>query len=131
MIRNLMGLSGALALVLACGQGRTDGQGTGATGGTGSESGALPADTGYGGAAIDDTTAAPSADMSDTTAPADPAATEDSANQDQSGVTNTETGQSELGDDATKTTPDQGEPVTAKGDTVGTSGAGATTDTAQ
>ena len=63
--------------------------------------------------------------MSDTTAPADPAATGDSANQDQSGVTNTETGQSELGDDATKTTPDQGEPVTAKGDTVGTSGADA------
>ena len=132
MIRNLMGLSCALALVLACGQGRTDGQDTGATGGTGSESGALPADTGYGGAAIDDTTAAPSADTPDTTAaPADPAATGDSANQDQSGVTNTETGQSELGDDATKTTPDQGEPVTSKGDTVGTSGAGATTDTAQ
>lgn len=131
MIRNLMGLSCALALVLACGQGRTDGQDTGATGGTGSETGAVPADTGYGGVGVDDTTAAPSTDVSDTAAPGDPAATGDSANQDQSGMTNTETGQSELGDDATRTTPDQGEPVTSKGDTVGTSGAGATSDTAQ
>jgi hypothetical protein len=137
MIRKLTALPCLLAVVLACGQGRTDGQDTGTTGGTGSESGALPADTGMAGG-IDDTTAAPSVDAADTAsldtaAPAgDTAAgTGDSGNQTESGVTNTETGQSELGDSVTKTTPDQGEPVTSKGDTVGTSGAGATSDTAQ
>ena len=133
MIRTLMALPCMLALVLACGQGRTDGQDTGTAGGA--ESGALPADTGYTGGGIDDTTAAPSmnasdtaASMSDTTSPSDTGSAA-SANQDQSGVTNTETGQSELGEDVTKTTPDQGEPVTSKGDTVGTTGEGATSDT--
>lgn len=135
MIRNLMALPCMLALVLACGQGRTDGQDAGAAGGAGAESGALPADTGYTGGGIDDTTAAPSIDAADTAAPTSDTTSAsgtggaDSANQDQSGVTNSETGQSELGEDITKTTPDQGEPVTAKGDTVGTSGAGATSDT--
>lgn len=113
MIRNLMALPCMMALVLACGQGRTDGQDTGASGGAGMESGALPADTGYTGSGIEDTTGGIA----------------DSANQDQSGVNNTETGQSELGEDITKTTPDQGEPVTAKGDTVGVAGEGATNDT--
>jgi hypothetical protein len=134
MIRNLMALPCMLALVLACGEGRSDGQG-GAAGGAGSETGALPADTGYSGAGIDDTTAAPSTDVGDTAAMADTTAGADTgaspANQDQSGVTNTETGQSELGDSVTQTTPDQGEPVTSKGDTVGVSGEGATSDTAQ
>ncbi len=124
MIRNLMAFPCMLALVLACGQGRTNDQNTGAGSGTGAESGALPADTGYGGSGVDDTTAAPSVDTQDTTASR-------SGNQDQSGVTNTETGQSELGDDITKTTPDGGEPVTSKGDTVGTSGGAATSDTVQ
>jgi hypothetical protein len=139
MMRNLMALPGLVALVLACGQGRTDGQDTGAAAGAGSETGALPADTGYTGAGIEDTTAAPSIDVGDTVAPtsdtAAPAAGGtsggDSANQDQSGVTNTESGESELGGDVTQTTPDEGEPVTAKGDTVGVSGEGATSDTAQ
>lgn len=135
MTRNLMALPGLLALVLACGQGRTDGQNAGASG---SESGALPADTGYvGGAGIDDTTAAPSvgadtATMGDTSAASTDTGTagnDSPANQDQSGVTNTETGQSELGDGVTKTSPDQGEPVTSKGDTVGMGGE-ATGDTA-
>ena len=129
MIRKLMALPCLLAFAVACGQGRTDDQNAGA--GTGSETGALPADTGYTGG-IEDTTAAPSADVPDTTAPAgDSAAVGSEKNQNQSGVTNTETGQSELGDDATKATPDQGEPVTSKGDTVGTSGTGATSDTTQ
>jgi hypothetical protein len=143
MIRKLTALPCLLALVLACGQGRTDGQDTGAVGGA--ESGALPADTGYPGAGIDDTTAAPSVDAGDT-APSDTAAptsdtgapssdtaasTGDSANQTESGVTDAQSGESELGGDVTKTTPDQGEPVTSKGDTVGTSGADATSDTAQ
>lgn len=68
MIRNLMALPCMLALVLACGQGRTDGQDTGAAGG-GAESGALPADTGLTGGGIEDTTAAPSVDATDTAAP--------------------------------------------------------------
>lgn len=68
MIRTLMALPCMLALVLACGQGRTDGQDTGAAAG-GAESGALPADTGLTGGGIEDTTAAPSIDATDTTAP--------------------------------------------------------------
>jgi hypothetical protein len=64
MIRNLMALPCMLALVLACGQGRTDDQDTGAAGGA--ESGALPADTGYTGGGVEDTTAAPSVDATDT-----------------------------------------------------------------
>jgi hypothetical protein len=39
-------------------------------------------------------------------------------NQTKSGVTNTQTGKSTLGKDVTKTRPDQGQPVTSKGDTV-------------
>jgi hypothetical protein len=73
MIRKLMALPCLLALVLACGQGRTDGQDARAGG---SETGALPGDTGYTGAGIEDTTAAPSVDVDtgadrDTTAPGD------------------------------------------------------------
>ena len=120
MKRNLMALPGLLAIVLACGDGRTNDQDTGAAG-TGAESGALPADTALTGAGIEDTTAAPSTDLgtpSEDTA----AGTGDKGNQDQSGVTNTETGESELGDSVTLTRPDQGAPVTSKGDTVGTSG---------
>ncbi|MGH7581271.1 MAG: hypothetical protein ACREM9_13910 [Gemmatimonadales bacterium] len=68
-----MALPCMLALVLACGQGRTDGQDTGATGGA--ETGALPADTGYTGGGIEDTTAAPSEDVMDTASvPADTSA---------------------------------------------------------
>jgi hypothetical protein len=64
-----MALPCMLALVLACGQGRTGGQDAGAAGGAGAESGALPADTGYTGGGIEDTTAAPSLDAADTAAP--------------------------------------------------------------
>jgi hypothetical protein len=70
MIRNLMALPCMLALLLACDQGRTDGQDTGAAAGGGAESGALPADTGTMGGGIEDTTAAPSVDATDTAAPA-------------------------------------------------------------
>jgi hypothetical protein len=118
MKRNLMALPCLLALVLACGEGRSYDQDTGAVSGE-----------------VEDTTAAPSVDASDTgLTPADTALVGDtgasSTNQDQSGVTNSETGESQLGDDVTKSRPDEGEPVTSKGDTVGTSGAGATSDTA-
>ncbi len=80
MIRNLMALPCMLALVLACGQQRSDGQDTGAAAGSGAESGALPADSGYTGGGIEDTTAAPSVDM-DSSAPVTdtPAAAGDSA----------------------------------------------------
>ncbi|MFL5473652.1 MAG: hypothetical protein ACJ8AM_14965, partial [Gemmatimonadales bacterium] len=43
------------------------------------------------------------------------------ANQTKSGVTNTKTGKSTLGKGVTKTRPDQGQPVTSKGDTVSSS----------
>jgi hypothetical protein len=62
MKRNLMALPGMLAFVLACGEGRTSDQDTGAAG-TGAESGALPADTGMTGGGVEDTTAAPSTDL--------------------------------------------------------------------
>jgi len=65
MIRKLTALSCLLVLVLACEQGR-DGQDTGAVPGAGSESGTLPADTGYTGAGIEDTTADTSAPAADT-----------------------------------------------------------------
>lgn len=39
-------------------------------------------------------------------------------NQSESGVTNTETGKATTGGGVTKTRPDQGQPVTSKGDTV-------------
>lgn len=74
MIRKLTALPFLLAIAFACGQGRTDGADTGTVGG--SESGALPADTGYG-AGVEDTTAAPSMDSgvpSDTAAPSGEAA---------------------------------------------------------
>lgn len=128
MKRTLMALPCMLALVLACGDGRTSDQDTGAAG-TGAESGALPADTGVAGAGIEDTTAAPSSDLgtptTDTAADTGAASVGDEANQDQSGVTNTESGESELGSDINKTRPDQGEPVTSKGDTVDTAGTSA------
>jgi hypothetical protein len=40
------------------------------------------------------------------------------SNQTKSGVTDTKTGKSTLGKGVTKTSPDQGQPVTAKGDTL-------------
>ena len=48
------------------------------------------------------------------------AAVSDSAegNQTKSGVTDTKTGESTLGPEVTKTRPDQGQPVTSKGDTI-------------
>lgn len=41
-----------------------------------------------------------------------------SGNQTKSGVTDTRTGKSTLGEGATQTRPDQGQPVTSKGDTI-------------
>jgi hypothetical protein len=44
------------------------------------------------------------------------------SNQTKSGVTNTRTGKSTLGKGVTKTRPDQGQPVTSKGDTIRSGG---------
>ena len=55
-----------------------------------------------------DTTAAGTATISDSA----------KASQTESGVTNAETGESTLGPEATQTRPDQGQPVTSKGDTL-------------
>jgi hypothetical protein len=49
------------------------------------------------------------------------------ANQTKSGVTDTKTGKSTLGPGATKTRPDEGQPVTAKGDTLNTGSDSSTT----
>jgi hypothetical protein len=68
---------------------------------------------------------APGADtMADTGA-----AVSDSAkgNQSESGVTNTKTKETTTGPGVTKTRPDQGQPVTSKGDTVSRSDDSATT----
>jgi hypothetical protein len=50
------------------------------------------------------------------------AAKSKTGNQTKSGVTDTKTGKSTLGKGVTQTSPDQGQPVTAKGDTLGTTG---------
>lgn len=149
MIRNLMALPCMLAFVLACGDGRMDDQNAGTAG---SETGTLPGDTAFTGGGIEDTAVADTARMggmdtaprSDMSAPAadtapgirtgtgtatDADAGSDTGratdpNQDQSGVTDTETGESELGGDVEQVSPDHGEPVTSKGDTVGVGGPG-------
>jgi len=100
-----------------CNGNNRSGQNAG-TGGTGTETGT--------GTMTDTTGMSGTGTSSDTAAgvrPADTAhngATPDSAkaNQTKSGVTNTETGKSTLGPGATRTRPDQGQPVTSKGDTI-------------
>ena len=72
-------------------------------------SGAATSDTGVTGATGSDTGRKPSEAKSSDSAPAD---------QSQSGVTNSRTDSSTLGPGATKTRPDQGQPVTSKGDTI-------------
>jgi hypothetical protein len=124
-----------LALIAGCGGERRTND-TGTTGGSGTESGTM-----QGAATTTPDTAVPSGDtsattqgMSSDTSHADAgmhrrmspsssgtAGASDSAkgNQTKSGVTNTKTGKSTLGKGVTRTRPDQGQPVTSKGDTVG------------
>ena len=101
MIRNLMALPCMLAFVLACGQGRTDGQDTGAAAGGGAESGALPADTGYTGGGIEDTTAAPSVDAADTAAPAGDTAAPSNDTESSDSAVEGATGEGATGEGAT------------------------------
>jgi len=131
-----------VALIAGCGGDRRNNDNAAA--GTGTETGTM-----QGGAATTDTammsgdTSATSQGMSSDTAHADAgmhgdmnrsSSTSGSAstatghstdsakgNQTKSGVTNTKTGKSTLGKGVTKTRPDQGQPVTSKGDTVSSS----------
>jgi hypothetical protein len=116
----------SVALVAGCGGDKRYND-TG-TAGAGTETGTMR------GGAVTSDTAVPSGDtsattqgMSSDTTHADAgmhrtgaAAGTDSAkaNQTKSGVTNTKTGKSTLGKGVTKTRPDQGQPVTSKGDTI-------------
>jgi len=117
----------------ACKGNRGDNSNAGSTGG-GAETGTMQSGTatdtgmsGGGGGGPADTaavrpgtgttsgaTGGESADTARRTGPSDSA----KGNQTKSGVTNTETGKSTLGPGATKTRPDQNQPVTAKGDTI-------------
>jgi hypothetical protein len=129
----------AVLLLLACGpkhqdSGANAGNESGAmSGGTGQmDTTSMPADTGTmrtdtampadTGTMRSDT--AMSSSSSDTAATRSGTSSHDSAkaNQTKSGVTNTETGKSTLGPGATKTRPDQGQPVTSKGDTINSNG---------
>jgi hypothetical protein len=85
------------AVVIGCGGDRRNTD-TGATSGAETESGTMQG--GAGTAA--DTAAIDSA----------------KANQTKSGVTDTRSGESTLGEGVTETRPDQGQPVTSKGDTL-------------
>jgi hypothetical protein len=95
---------------------------------TGSESGTMQGgastDTavpGTGGPGTTSDTAQGGAYLRNDTARSGNTGTSDSArgNQTESGVTDTRTGKSTLGRGVTETRPDQSEPVTSKGDTVG------------
>lgn len=92
----------AMALAGCNGNNRND-RGA-ATPGTGMETGAAP-DTAAGALPADTAHNGPTPDSA-------------KANQTKSGVTNTKTGKSTLGPGATRTRPDQGQPVTSKGDTI-------------
>jgi hypothetical protein len=126
MRRTLLTLPCLVALVLAgCSKPGTNRE-TGAVGGTTDTStmqpSTIPSDTApAGGGAIDTSrrdTSTGGAGASDTSK--SKTGTSDSAksNQSKSGVTNTKTGESTLGPGAKKTRPDQGQPVTSKGDTI-------------
>jgi len=122
-----------LALTTACNRNKGDNSNPGSSAGS-SETGTMQSGTamdtsmtGGGGGGVGDTaavrpgtgttsgaTGGESADTARSTRTSDSA----KGNQTKSGVTNTETGKSTLGPGATKTRPDQNQPVTAKGDTL-------------
>jgi hypothetical protein len=102
-----------LATMAACSGNKGDTN----SGAAGSETGTM-----QGGTATDTGMAGGTGMVTDTAASADTARTSgrDSAkgNQTKSGVTDTKTGKSTLGKGVTQTSPDQNQPVTAKGDTI-------------
>jgi hypothetical protein len=107
---------------------------TGAAGGAATDSSAMQSgatdttgmsaqtDTGMAGSMNSDTASAGSRMHNDTTATGQPSSAGTKPNQNQSGVTDTRTGKSTLGEGVSKTRPDQGQPVTSKGDTVRSGG---------
>jgi hypothetical protein len=138
-MRRTTWIAGSLTAVLlaGCGGGRDDGRNrteTGAVGGTGGaamdtvgmQSGGMH-DTSMRGRMGSDTSTRSNPNRSGTGERADTggrmgasASGSDSAkaNQTESGVTDPKTGKSTLGKKVTKTRPDQGPPVTSKGDTL-------------
>jgi hypothetical protein len=132
-------LFGSLTAVLiaGCGGGRRNTD-TGAAAGTVSDSstmqGGAPGaamdtagmsartDTGMTGSMSSDSARAGSRMHKDTTAARKSSSRGTPSNQTKSGVTNTKTGKSTLGKGVTKTRPDQGQPVTSKGDTIRSGG---------
>ena len=112
-----------VALIAGCGGSKRNTD-TG-TAGSGSETGTMNGATTTDTAIPSGDTSAASQGISSDTAHADAGmhhdmSASDSAkgNQTKSGVTNTKTGKSTLGKGVTRTRPDQGQPVTSKGDTV-------------
>jgi hypothetical protein len=130
-----------VALLAGCNGGNRQNSDTSGASGTGTAGTGTETGTMQGGTGMMSDTAVPSGDtsastrgMSSDTAHADAgmhggmtrpssgtSGASDSAkgNQTKSGVTNTKTGKSTLGKGVTRTRPDQGQPVTSKGDTVG------------
>jgi hypothetical protein len=116
-----------VALVLAgCSKPRTDRE-TGAVGGATDTSSMLPstttpADTSAPAAGAIDTSRLDTSRALDTSRSKTSRSDSAKANQSKSGVTNTKTGESTLGPGAKKARPDQGQPVTSKGDTLKSGG---------
>ena len=114
-----------LATVTACNGNRGD-HNTSGSAETGTMQGGTATDTSMaGGGGVGDTAAmspgttsgaagGESADTARSSGTSDPA----KGNQTKSGVTDTKTGKSTLGKGVTQTSPDQTQPVTAKGDTI-------------
>lgn len=108
----------AAALIIGCGDGRRDSSGTT----SGSESGTMQ-DTGSTGAATDTSmTGNTGTSGTDTSAGATSGTPSAKGNQTESGVTDTRTGESTLGEGVAKTRPDQNQPTTSKGDTIRSGG---------
>jgi len=95
---------------------------TAMTTGTGTgTSGDMSSDTARSGARMDSASGAAGKKNTSTGKP--------SGNQTKSGVTDTRTGESTLGEGVTQTSPDQNQPVTAKGDTIRSGGDSASSST--
>jgi hypothetical protein len=122
----------AVMLLAACNGNRNNrnaGAPSGTESGSMSDTGRMSSDTGMrstGGMSSDTTRSGmtrsdtSAMNRSDTTSGRSSRTHSDTAksNQTKSGVTNTKTGKSTLGPGVTKTRPDQGQPVTSKGDTI-------------
>jgi hypothetical protein len=95
---------------------------SGAAGTATDTTGMTRTDTGMTGSMNSDTARTGSRMHNDTSATGKSGSTGGKPNQNQSGVTDTRTGKSTLGKGVTKTSPDQGQPVTSKGDTIRSGG---------